>query len=528
MVSVPLSAASAAVPTTAPSATAPAPTATPPAPDAAVPPPNVSPRPQQQMVAAQPQPTLFQQLQQSMAHSAHHIQPPQPSPPRHTPSPQQPSTLVVVEEPQPAHHHPTKRQRSHSTEKPGTSAAGLPADVKAVAPVAVNRSGKPRRGTGGGSSSLPSAPTAGPATKSRRGGGNPTPPPVSVKESPPSSPGSESAQSAPAASASRRACPADAAAVAKPAPPVVGVSRTRREKDERDVKPFQNGVSAPHMLGNQLNPASTMAQKMSDTLSAELEAHGNAYAPADSSNSSLVGPPLHSRVIASARSAAAAANGQAGGSGAAAAAPGTVPQSLDQLLERQWEQGSQFLMEQAQHFDIASLLSCLHQLRAENLRLEEHVSSLLQRRDHLLAVNARLAIPLASQPPAQVNNVHPQHGAAPRHNSSYLPPPHQHQHAGPPPAPGPSPGPPPAHPGVVENGLPPEPQPQYPPPQPQPHRNPSPSVRSGVHAPPPQYAAYQPAPPPPPAGSPASAASQQMLRRDSGGSLPDLHHPLPP
>ena len=30
---------------------------------------------------------------------------------------------------------------------------------------------------------------------------------------------------------------------------------------------------------------------------------------------------------------------------------GTIPQSLDQLLERQWEQGSQFLMEQAQHFD---------------------------------------------------------------------------------------------------------------------------------------------------------------------------------
>lgn len=29
----------------------------------------------------------------------------------------------------------------------------------------------------------------------------------------------------------------------------------------------------------------------------------------------------------------------------------TVPQSLEQLLERQWEQGSQFLMEQAQHFD---------------------------------------------------------------------------------------------------------------------------------------------------------------------------------
>ncbi|CAH1790435.1 unnamed protein product [Owenia fusiformis] len=71
-----------------------------------------------------------------------------------------------------------------------------------------------------------------------------------------------------------------------------------------------------------------------------------------------------------------------------------VPQSMEQLLERQWEQGSQFLMEQGQHFDIASLLNCLHQLRAENHRLEEHIQSLMTRRDHLLAVNARLSIPL--------------------------------------------------------------------------------------------------------------------------------------
>lgn len=78
-------------------------------------------------------------------------------------------------------------------------------------------------------------------------------------------------------------------------------------------------------------------------------------------------------------------------------------------------------MEQAQHFDseygyskhakleeitllipfplslsrtVASLLNCLHQLQSENLRLEEHVTSLIARRDHLLAVNARLQIPL--------------------------------------------------------------------------------------------------------------------------------------
>jgi hypothetical protein len=35
----------------------------------------------------------------------------------------------------------------------------------------------------------------------------------------------------------------------------------------------------------------------------------------------------------------------------ASTSSGTYPASLEQLLERQWEMGSQFLMEQAQHFD---------------------------------------------------------------------------------------------------------------------------------------------------------------------------------
>lgn len=43
------------------------------------------------------------------------------------------------------------------------------------------------------------------------------------------------------------------------------------------------------------------------------------------------------------------------------------------------------------------------------MRLEEHVSNLLQRRDHLLAVNARLAIPLTG-PPATPQTNHPHTG----------------------------------------------------------------------------------------------------------------------
>ncbi|XP_012342628.1 protein AF-10-like isoform X1 [Apis florea] len=306
-----------------------------------------------------------------------------------------------------------------------------------------------------------------------------------VKESPPSSPGSESMSSN---GPGRRKRKSASAASTTPTPSASSTPTLTNPKEEKDVKLFQNGVSAPHMLGNQLNPTSTMAQKMSDTLSQELEAH-SIFTEASNSTTNLVGPQLHSRVIASIRSnqtgapptsfssvfnssnntntntstttnASTTNTGSLGG--------GAIPQTLDQLLERQWEQGSQFLMEQAQHFDseFASLLSCLHQLRAENLRLEEHVNSLLQRRDHLLAVNARLAIPLTTQPSAHpVNNIHPtvnpSHpnvphpdvppGAAapvprvtrePRVNNTYMPHSSSSNHS-----------------ATLENGLPPDPSP---------------------------------------------------------------------
>ncbi|VDO95085.1 unnamed protein product, partial [Soboliphyme baturini] len=62
---------------------------------------------------------------------------------------------------------------------------------------------------------------------------------------------------------------------------------------------------------------------------------------------------------------------------------GVLSLSFEQLLERHWEQ-------------VASLLTCLHQLKSENKKYEEHIASLVTRRDHLLAVNARLSLPLSS------------------------------------------------------------------------------------------------------------------------------------
>ncbi|KAF9797930.1 hypothetical protein SFRURICE_016574 [Spodoptera frugiperda] len=92
--------------------------------------------------------------------------------------------------------------------------------------------------------------------------------------------------------------------------------------------------TAPHMLGNELNPESGAAACLQEQLTAELAAHAAGSAGGDT----LIPPPLINK----------AAPGGSISSGRSSSA-----QSLDQLLERQWEQGSQFLMEQAQHFDSA-------------------------------------------------------------------------------------------------------------------------------------------------------------------------------
>lgn len=53
-----------------------------------------------------------------------------------------------------------------------------------------------------------------------------------------------------------------------------------------------NGVGANTLLlGNQLNPSSAVAQKMTDTLHAELEAH-SIYKDEDKISNMLVGPAL--------------------------------------------------------------------------------------------------------------------------------------------------------------------------------------------------------------------------------------------
>lgn len=158
--------------------------------------------------------------------------------------------------------------------------------------------------------------------------------------------------------------------------------------------PEKTNSMAPHMFGNVLNPASSMAQRMVDTLSQDIETSGTVEeSPQDSITASV--PPIVG-IPFPGKSSIPRTNGTVVSNGAGATAK-PQPHTLEELLERQWEQGSQFLMEQAEHLDISQLLSCLNQLKADNQALEDHVASLCQRKEQLTAINARLSIPLGSK-----------------------------------------------------------------------------------------------------------------------------------
>uniref|UniRef100_A0A1I7Z0G9 Protein AF-10 n=1 Tax=Steinernema glaseri TaxID=37863 RepID=A0A1I7Z0G9_9BILA len=65
------------------------------------------------------------------------------------------------------------------------------------------------------------------------------------------------------------------------------------------------------------------------------------------------------------------------------------PSTMEELLERQWAQGAQFIKGQAQS-DVAQLMTCLNNLKMENMRLQDQMDELQKRRDHLLALNSKL------------------------------------------------------------------------------------------------------------------------------------------
>uniref|UniRef100_S4RW90 MLLT10 histone lysine methyltransferase DOT1L cofactor n=1 Tax=Petromyzon marinus TaxID=7757 RepID=S4RW90_PETMA len=72
----------------------------------------------------------------------------------------------------------------------------------------------------------------------------------------------------------------------------------------------------------------------------------------------------------------------------------STPTSIEQLLERQLNEGQHFLIEQAAPPDVIGYLRGLHRLQTENRRLEEQIRMLTARRERLMLLSSQLALPL--------------------------------------------------------------------------------------------------------------------------------------
>ncbi|XP_070583423.1 protein AF-10 isoform X3 [Erythrolamprus reginae] len=82
-----------------------------------------------------------------------------------------------------------------------------------------------------------------------------------------------------------------------------------------------------------------------------------------------------------------------------------TPSTIEQLLERQWSEGQQFLLEQGTPSDILGMLKSLHQLQVENRHLEEQIKNLTAKKERLQLLNAQLSVPF----PTLTTNPSPSH-----------------------------------------------------------------------------------------------------------------------
>uniref|UniRef100_A0A8C3Q7I3 MLLT10 histone lysine methyltransferase DOT1L cofactor n=1 Tax=Geospiza parvula TaxID=87175 RepID=A0A8C3Q7I3_GEOPR len=155
-----------------------------------------------------------------------------------------------------------------------------------------------------------------------------------------------------------------------------------------------------HMYGNRLNPNSAMA-----ALIAQSE---NSQADQDlgDNSRSLVGrggSPRGSLSPLSPVSSLQIRYDQSGNGCGENLPP--VAASIEQLLERQWSEGQQFLLEQGTPSDILGMLKSLHQLQVENRRLEEQIKNLTAKKERLQLLNAQLSVPF----PTITSNPSPSH-----------------------------------------------------------------------------------------------------------------------
>ncbi|KAM7370009.1 hypothetical protein PAMP_011295 [Pampus punctatissimus] len=164
-------------------------------------------------------------------------------------------------------------------------------------------------------------------------------------------------------------------------------------------------LAPSHMFGNRLNPNSAMA-----ALIAQSEASPADQEAGDGSSSGGVGAQGFS-IRASPKTTPRSPIGglqiryDSSGSlpgpglgllGAAVGGVETLPPvatSIEQLLEKQWNEGQSFLLQQGAQGDVMGMLKSLHQLQEENRRLDEQIKTLTMKKERLQLLSAQLSVP---------------------------------------------------------------------------------------------------------------------------------------
>ncbi|KAG7523769.1 AF-10 isoform X2 [Solea senegalensis] len=163
-------------------------------------------------------------------------------------------------------------------------------------------------------------------------------------------------------------------------------------------------LAPSHMFGNRLNPNSAMAaliaqteaspadQEVGDGSSSNVGAQGFSVkaSPKTTPRSPIGGLQIRYDSSGSLPGPGMGLLG-AGGGGGETLLP--VATSIEQLLERQWNEGQSFLLQQGGQGDVVGMLKSLHQLQEENRRLEEQIKSLTMKKERLQLLSAQLSVP---------------------------------------------------------------------------------------------------------------------------------------
>ncbi|XP_057680221.1 protein AF-10 isoform X1 [Corythoichthys intestinalis] len=159
-------------------------------------------------------------------------------------------------------------------------------------------------------------------------------------------------------------------------------------------------LAPSHMFGNRLNPNSAMAALIaqSEASPADPEAGDSSVgvqgfsiraSPKTTPRSPIGGLQIR---YDSSGSLPGPGLGLLGAGGGGETLP-PVATTIEQLLERQWNEGQSFLLQQGAQGDVVGMLKSLHQLQEENRRLEEQIKTLSMKRERLQLLSAQLSVP---------------------------------------------------------------------------------------------------------------------------------------